>query len=65
MILPRILGLDGVWGAGPIADGISALLTAVALSRQLRAFRRIEGTPASPTTSPAEAPALNVEGSSA
>jgi putative MATE family efflux protein len=43
LILPRYLGLDGLWTAGPIADLTSSLLTAVALARQLRVLSRESG----------------------
>jgi hypothetical protein len=35
-VLPGFLVLDGVWGAGPIADGVAALLTGGALVWQLQ-----------------------------
>jgi len=40
IILPRFLGLDGVWAAAPISDFTSFLLTAVALTLQLRVLPR-------------------------
>jgi putative MATE family efflux protein len=53
LILPRFLGLDGMWGAGPIADGVSSLLTAGALAYQLRALGRPpEPRPGSTAPSP-------------
>ena len=39
IILPRFWGLDGVWAAGPVADGTASVLTAIALVRQLRRMR--------------------------
>jgi len=36
MILPKYLGLDGVWLAGPISDTVSALITSIFLIRELR-----------------------------
>lgn len=39
IVMPRIWGLDGVWAAGPVADGASSLLTAAALVWQLRRMR--------------------------
>jgi putative MATE family efflux protein len=36
LILPTILGLDGIWIAAAAADGVSSLLTAIALVWQLR-----------------------------
>ena len=40
LILPRLMGLDGVWAAGPIADGVACVVTAVVLTAQLRARSR-------------------------
>ena len=40
ILLPRLIGLDGVWAAGPIADGAASLVTAVVLVVQLRALHR-------------------------
>jgi putative MATE family efflux protein len=39
LILPPIYGLDGVWSAMPLADGLACVLTALVLARQLAAFR--------------------------
>jgi putative MATE family efflux protein len=39
-ILPRFLGLDGVWLAFPIADGFTLLLTLMLLIPQIRELRR-------------------------
>lgn len=39
-ILPRFLGLDGVWLAFPIADGLTLLLTLMLLFPQIRELRR-------------------------
>lgn len=36
LLLPARFGLDGVWAAGPVADGVASLLTALALWRELR-----------------------------
>ena len=36
LILPRILGLNGVWFAQPIADLISFVVTAVLLVREVK-----------------------------
>ncbi len=36
MVLPKYLGLDGVWLAGPISDTVSALITSVFLIRELK-----------------------------
>ncbi|TRX61167.1 MATE family efflux transporter [Carboxylicivirga sp. M1479] len=38
--LPKYIGLDGVWLAGPIADTVSAFITAVFLARELRRLNR-------------------------
>lgn len=40
MILPRYIGLDGIWLASPIADTISALITSVFLIRELKRLNR-------------------------
>jgi Na+-driven multidrug efflux pump len=40
IVLPRFLGLDGVWGAGPVADLVAALLTGAVLLRELRRLER-------------------------
>jgi putative MATE family efflux protein len=39
LILPNILGLNGVWLAGPIADGTSSIITGIFLYRELRRLR--------------------------
>jgi len=39
-ILPPILGLDGVWWAFPISDGLTFLLTLLLLIPQIRELRR-------------------------
>jgi len=36
LILPKHLGLDGVWLAGPISDTVSAMITSVFLVRELK-----------------------------
>ncbi len=36
LILPPLLGIDGVWLSGPIADLAAAAITAVMISRELR-----------------------------
>ena len=36
LILPRILGLNGVWFAQPIADLISFVVTAVLLIKEVK-----------------------------
>lgn len=40
LVLPRFLGLDGVWASFPIADALSFVLTLLLLLPQLRRFRR-------------------------
>ena len=40
LILPRYLGLDGVWLAFPVADGLTFVLTAVMIIPIIRKFRR-------------------------
>jgi len=39
LILPRILGLNGVWFAQPIADFISFVVTAVLISREIKSYK--------------------------
>jgi Na+-driven multidrug efflux pump len=60
LILPRFLGLDGVWASFPVADSLSFVLTLILLLPQIRRFRRaalagqgVEGAlaPANPGTS--------------
>lgn len=40
MILPKHIGLDGVWLAGPIADTVSAIITSVFLIYELKRLNR-------------------------
>jgi len=40
VVLPRFIGLDGVWIAFPIADGVSTMLTVTLLSREIRRLDR-------------------------
>ncbi len=47
ILLPHVMGLDGVWAAGPIADGVASLLTGFALLRELRHLDALPG-PAAP-----------------
>jgi Na+-driven multidrug efflux pump len=42
LVLPRVLGLDGVWAAGPVSDVVAALLTGGALIHQMRVLAREE-----------------------
>jgi len=44
LILPPIIGLDGVWAAGPIADGIATIVTAAVLAWHLHRMGRGEHT---------------------
>ena len=39
LILPRILGLNGVWFAQPIADVISFIVTFVLLFREVKSHK--------------------------
>ena len=39
-ILPRYLGVDGVWWAFPISDGLTFILTVILLVPQIREIRR-------------------------
>lgn len=41
LILPLFLGLDGVWFAIPIADGLSVLVTATLLFREMRTLTKM------------------------
>jgi len=43
VVLPRFYGLDGVWMAGPVSDGASALITAVFLFYELAHLKRKQG----------------------
>jgi putative MATE family efflux protein len=56
-ILPLFSGLDGVWNAQPIADGLSFLLTAIFLRREMRVYTP-SLTPSLPS-SPAPAPRIH------
>ena len=48
-ILPKYIGLDGVWYSVPIADGLASLLTLVLFIRQLRELKRMQtATPEGP-----------------
>ncbi len=48
LALPRFLGLDGVWMASPIADGLSVVVTAILITRELARLRRLERQQAQP-----------------
>lgn len=40
LILPNFWGLNGVWGAGPISDFLSAAITAIFLTYQINIFKK-------------------------
>jgi putative MATE family efflux protein len=52
LILPPLIGLDGVWASGPISDAASSLLTAAALTYQLRLLKQQEADGAFRAVSP-------------
>jgi Na+-driven multidrug efflux pump len=52
LILPRYLGLDGIWAAGPISDVVATVLTAGALAYQLRLLAKAPGSPSRRTAFP-------------
>ena len=61
LILPRFLGIDGVWASFPIADGLSFVLTLLLVLPQVRRFRRaaldsraVVGAPAAENSSTAD-----------
>jgi Na+-driven multidrug efflux pump len=39
VVLPRFLGLGGIWASFPVADGLAAVVTALMLVSALRALR--------------------------
>lgn len=41
IILPKFVGLDGVWYAQPIADILSIVITAVVLVKELRSYSKV------------------------
>lgn len=47
LILPIFLGIDGVMYAGPVADGIAALVAVLFVSKEMRAMKRLEQAKAS------------------
>jgi putative MATE family efflux protein len=51
LILPHFFGLNGIWFASPVADGISVVVTAGLIARELRRLRDLEQTEALPGTS--------------
>jgi putative MATE family efflux protein len=42
LILPNFFGLDGVWLAGPVADGASAVLSGIFLYYEMRILKKLE-----------------------
>jgi putative efflux protein, MATE family len=53
-ILPLFWGLDGVWNAQPVADGLSFVITALLLGRDLHKLGKAETEgPSAPTPRPA------------
>lgn len=42
LILPKFLGLDGVWFAQPTADAISSILTAIVIFKEFRSYEKTE-----------------------
>ena len=42
LILPKFMGLEGVWLAGPIADGIAVILSGVIIIREMRTLGKDE-----------------------
>ena len=42
LILPKFIGLDGVWFAQPTADAISSILTAIVIFKEFRSYEKTE-----------------------
>ena len=42
IILPRILGIDGVMYAGPVADGAALIVTVILVSREIKNINRLK-----------------------
>ena len=42
LILPNFFGLDGVWISAPVADGLSGILSAIFLIREMRILKKME-----------------------
>jgi|WetSurMetagenome_2_1015567.scaffolds.fasta_scaffold09436_5 putative MATE family efflux protein len=42
LILPHFFSLDGVWMAGPVADGMSAILSGIFLYNEMRILKKLE-----------------------
>ena len=41
-ILPKFLGLDGVWFAQPPAGAVSSILTAIVIFKEFRSYEKTE-----------------------
>ncbi|NCC75146.1 MAG: MATE family efflux transporter [Clostridia bacterium] len=41
LVLPHFLGISGVWLASPIADGLSVVVTAILIARELSRLRQL------------------------
>ena len=46
IILPMFFGLTGVWMAGPVADGLSSVLTGAFVLRELEKLKKLNLNPA-------------------
>ena len=44
LILPVFLGIDGVMYAGPVADGMAALVAILLVTKEIRSMRQLEHT---------------------
>ena len=42
LILPKFIGLDGVWFAQPTADAIASILTAIVIFKEFRSYEKTE-----------------------
>ncbi|ADG71298.1 MATE family efflux transporter [Brachyspira murdochii] len=42
IILPRILGIDGVMYAGPVADGAALIVTVILVSREIKKLKKMQ-----------------------
>ena len=42
IILPRILGIDGVMYAGPVADGAALIVTVIMVSREIKNIKKLK-----------------------
>ena len=41
LVLPRVLGLNGVWIAQPIADSTASIITAIVVIREIKSYKKI------------------------